>query len=181
MDKVVVFGKTFVPFIKYEDLMKDIDNVAARLNRDYGGGEDVPILLCVLNGAMMFTSEVMKRLEFPCELMSIKIKSYSGEHSTGVIQETLGLTGDVEGRRVIILEDIVDTGRTMLYLTDLLHDKNAKDVRICTMLFKPEAFKCPDLKIDYIGRSIENRFILGFGLDYDERGRELKDIYVLDK
>ena len=179
MDKVEIFGKTFVPFIKYEDLMKDIDNVAARLNRDYVGGEDVPIILCVLNGAMMFTSEILKRLEFPCELMSVKIKSYSGAHSTGVMQETMGLTGDVEGRRVIIVEDIVDTGRTMLYLTDLLKDKQAKDVRICTMLFKPEAYKS-DLKIDYIGRSIENRFILGFGLDYDERGRQLKDIYVLD-
>ena len=180
MEKVKVFDKVFVPYIKYEDLQKDIDAVAARLNADYGGGKDIPILLCVLNGAMMFTAELMKRLDFECELMSVKLKSYSGAHTTGVIQETMGLTGDVKGRRVIIIEDIVDTGNTMVYLTDLLHDKGVKDARICTMLFKPEAFK-KDLKIDYIGRSIPNRFILGFGLDYDEGGRNLRDIYILDE
>lgn len=180
MERIKIYDKTFVPYIKYEDLMKDIDAVAEKVNKEYSGGPDIPILLCVLNGAMMFTSELMKRLNFECELMSVKIKSYSGEHTTGVIQETMGLTGDVKGRRVIIVEDIVDTGNTMVYLKDLLKDKGAKDSRICTMLFKPEAFK-KDIKIDYIARNIDNRFILGFGLDYDERGRNLKDIYILEK
>jgi len=92
----------------------------------------------------------------------------------------MGLTGNVKGRRVIIVEDIVDTGNTMAYLTDLLKDKGVKDSRICTMLFKPEAYH-QEIKIDYIGRSIANKFIVGFGLDYDERGRNLKDIYVLDQ
>jgi hypoxanthine phosphoribosyltransferase len=112
--------------------------------------------------------------------MSVKIRSYSGAHTTGVIQETMGLTGDVKGRRIIIMEDIVDTGTTMAYLTDLLREKEARDVKICTMLFKPSQYK-KSLKIDYVGRVVENKFILGFGLDYDDLGRQYKDIYVLDE
>lgn len=178
MDSVKVFDKTFVPYIKNDDLMKDIDAVAERINADYCGGEDVPIILCVLNGAMMFTSELMKRLSFECELMTIKIKSYSGDHSTGQVKQTLGLTGSVAGRRVIIVEDIIDTGLSMTYLVDYLRQQGVADIKICTMLFKPEACVMP-LKIDYIGRSIPCKFILGFGLDYNELGRRFKDIYVL--
>ena len=180
MEKIKVYDKAFVPYISYEEISKDIDALAAKLNRDYGGGDDIPILLCVLNGAMMFTGEIMKRLDFECELMSIKLKSYSGSHSTGVIRETMGLTGDVAGRRVIIVEDIVDTGNTMAYLLDMLKDAGAKDTKICTMLFKREIFK-KDFPVDYIAREIPNKFILGFGLDYDERGRCHKDIYILEQ
>ena len=179
MDSVKVYDKTFVPFIKYEVLMKDVDAVAERLNADYAGGGDIPIILCVLNGAMMFTAELMKRLTFDCELMSIKIKSYSGDHSTGEVKQTLGLTSDITGRRIIIVEDIVDTGFSMMYLTEYLKQKGAKDTKICTMLFKPDTYDKP-LKIDYIARNIPSKFILGFGLDYDELGRQYKDIYVLE-
>ena len=180
MDKISVHGKTFVPYIPYEEIETFIDQVADKLNEDYCNDTDIPILLCTLNGAMMFTSEIMKRLKFDCELMSVKIRSYSGAHTTGVIQETMGLTGDVKGRRIIIMEDIVDTGTTMAYLTDLLKERQARDVKICTMLFKPSQYK-KDLKIDYVGRVVENKFILGFGLDYDDLGRQYKDIYVLDE
>ena len=180
MDKISVHGKYFVPYISYEEIQAFIDEVADKLNEDYGKDTDIPILLCTLNGAMMFTSEIMKRLKFDCELMSVKIRSYSGAHTTGVIQEPMGLTGDVKGRRIIIMEDIVDTGTTMAYLTDLLKEREARDVRICTMLFKPSQYK-KDLKIDYVGRVVENKFILGFGLDYDDLGRQHKDIYVLDE
>jgi len=180
MDKISIHGKSFVPYITYEEIQSFIDKVADRLNEDYQNDSDIPILLCTLNGAMMFTSEIMKRLKFDCELMSVKIRSYSGAHTTGVIQETMGLTGDVKGRRIIIMEDIVDTGTTMAYLTDLLKEREARDVKICTMLFKPSQYK-KDLKIDYVGRVVENKFILGFGLDYDDLGRQYKDIYVLDE
>ncbi len=178
MDSVKVCDKTFVPFIKYEDLMKDIDAVADRINADYADAEDIPIILCVLNGAMMFTSELMKRLTFDCELMSIKIKSYSGDHSTGEIKQTLGLSSDITGRRVIIVEDIVDSGLSMMYLVDYLKRIGARDAKICTMLFKPDTYDKP-LKIDYVARNIPPKFILGFGLDYNELGRQYKDIYVL--
>lgn len=178
MDSVKVFDKTFVPFIKYDDLMKDVDAVAERINADYAGGEDIPIVLCVLNGAMMFTAELMKRLTFDCELRSIRIKSYSGDHSTGDVKQILGLNSDISGRRIIVVEDIVDTGVSMMYLTDHLNKRGVKDVRICTMLFKPETYDKP-LKIDYVARNIPPKFILGFGLDYNELGRQYKDIYVL--
>ena len=180
MDKISIHGKSFVPYITYEEIQSFIDKVADKLNEDYQNDSDIPILLCTLNGAMMFTSEIMKRLKFDCELMSVKIRSYSGAHTTGVIQETMGLTGDVKGRRIIIMEDIVDTGTTMAYLTDLLKEREARDVKICTMLFKPSQYK-KNLKIDYVGRIVENKFILGFGLDYDDLGRQYKDIYVLDE
>lgn len=180
MDKIKVYDKTFVPYIKYEEISKDIDVLVNKLNKDYAGGDDIPVLLCVLNGAMMFTAEIMKRLSFECELMSIKLKSYSGEHSTGIIRETMGLTGSVKNRRVIIVEDIVDTGNTMAYLLDMLKDAGAKDAKICTMLFKREVFK-KSFPVDYIAREVPNKFILGFGLDYDERGRNHKDIYVLEQ
>lgn len=180
MKSVKVFDKTFVPYIEHDELMELIDTVADQINEDYKDEVDVPIVLCVLNGAIMFTSEILKRLNFPLELMSVKIKSYVGDKSTGVMQEAMGLTGRVEGRRVIIVEDIVDTGNTMVFLKDLLAKKGAKDSRICTMLFKPDAF-VQDIKIDYIAKSIPNKFILGFGLDYNELGRNLRDIYILDK
>ena len=141
MGKISIHGKSFVPYISYEEIMSFIDEVADKLNKDYCNDSDTPILLCTLNGAMMFTSEIMKRLKFDCELMSVKIRSYSGAHTTGIIQETMGLTGDVKGRRIIIMEDIVDTGTTMAYLTDLLREREARDVKICTMLFKPAMYK----------------------------------------
>lgn len=178
--KVKVWDKTFIPYIPYEELMGYVDQVAEKINADYVGSGVIPVILCVANGSIMFTAELMKRFTFDCELMSIKIRSYSGASSTGVIQETLGLTGDVKGRDVIIVEDIIDTGYTMQYLTALLKGKGANNVKLCTMLFKPGSLKT-DLKIDYIAKNIPNRFILGFGMDYNELGRNLKDIYVLEE
>lgn len=180
MDKITLHGKTFVPFIKNEELEAIIDNVADRINADFEGCEDVPIIICVLNGAVMFTAAVMKRLNFNVELCSIKLSSYVGTQSTGTVLVPLGLTSDVSGRRVIICEDIVDTGNTIVALKELLYSKGATDVRICTMLTKPEIYKKPD-KLDYVGKEIPNAFIVGYGLDYNELGRQYKDIYVIEK
>lgn len=180
MDSVTIFGKKFVPYIPYEEIMKYCDDVAARLVEEYGNSDEIPIILCTLNGAIMFTAELMKRLPFPCQLMSTKVKSYEGAFSTGVVHEALGITGNVEGRRVIIVEDIVDTGNTIAYLLGLLRTRNVKDAKVCTLLFKPSRYT-QNFKIDYYGRIVEDKFILGFGLDYDERGRNLKDIYILDE
>ena len=137
-------------------------------------------MLCVLNGSIPFTGELLTRLEFNCELVSIKMSSYQGTKSTGTVLNMMGLTADVRGRRVIICEDIVDTGNTIVALKELLLDKGATDVKICTMLFKPEVYK-KDVRLDYVGMAIPNAFIVGFGLDYDELGRNLKDIYVIDE
>lgn len=180
MEKITLHDKTFRTFITNEELEEAIDNVAAKVNADFKGCDDVPVFLCVLNGAIMFTAAMMKRLHFPCELVSIKISSYQGTTSTGTVLIPLGLTADVKDRRVIIFEDIVDTGNTIVALKELLFSKGAKDVKICTMLMKPEVYQKQD-KLDYVGMEIPNAFIVGYGLDYDELGRNYNDIYILDK
>ena len=179
MSNIRLYDKSFRPFISNEKIEEAIDKVAARINADFEGSTDVPVLLCVLNGAIMFTAELMKRLTFNCELVSIKLSSYEGTHSTGNIRQVMGLTGSIEGKRVIVVEDIVDTGNTIVNLVDMLREKGAAETRVCTMLLKPEIYT-KDLKLDYVAMEIPNDFIVGFGLDYDEIGRNLKDIYVLD-
>lgn len=179
MDKVKLYDKTFKTFITYESLKKAIDEVAYKINADFNGCEDIPVLLCVLNGSIMFTSELMKRLTFNCQIVSTKLTSYEGTSTTGKVKQAMGLTADIKGRRVIIVEDIVDSGNTIVELKRILEEKEASESRVCTLLLKPEAYK-KDIKIDYVAMEIPNDFIVGFGLDYDELGRNLKDIYVLD-
>lgn len=180
MEKIKLHDKTFRPFIKNDELEAAIDRLAEKINRDYEEETDIPIFLCVLNGAVMFTAAMMKRLNFKAELMSIKLSSYQGTTSTGTVLIPLGLTGDVRGRKVIIFEDVVDTGNTISALREMLIGQGAKDVKICTMLFKPDIFK-KDIKPDYIAMDIPNAFIVGYGLDYNELGRNLKDIYQIDE
>lgn len=180
MNKVTLKDKTFKTFIPYERIMEAIDDVAARINEDFKGCQDLPILLCVLNGSIMFTAELMKRLDFNCQIVSTKLSSYEGTNTTGNVKQAMGLTADITGRRVIVVEDIVDSGNTIVELKRILEEKGASESRICTLLFKPEAYK-KDIKLDYVAMEIPNDFIVGFGLDYDELGRNFKDIYVLDK
>ena len=178
--RILVKDRYFVPYIPYERLEKAIDAVAERINNDFKDFDGTPIILCVLNGSILFTGELMKRLNFPCEFSSVRLSSYEGTLSTGVTRKVLGLTSSIKGRTVIVVEDIVDTGKTITDLHALLIDAGAADVKICTMLLKPEVYK-KDLKLDYVAMEIENRFIVGFGLDYDQLGRNSKDIYILDK
>lgn len=180
MDKITLKDRTFKPYIPYETLSGHIDEVAGRINADFRGCTDIPVIVCVLNGSIMFTAELMKRLDFNCELVSVKLSSYSGTESTGKVRQVMGMTGSVKGRRVIVVEDIVDTGNTIVELKRLMaEDYGATEVRICTMLLKPEVYT-KDVKLDYVGMEIPNRFIVGFGLDYDELGRNFRDIYILD-
>lgn len=115
-----------------------------------------------------------------CELVSMKLSSYVGTKSTGTVRQVMGLTGDISGRRVIIIEDIVDTGNTIADLISIVKEKGASECRICTMLLKPEVYS-KDIKLDYVAMEIPNKFIVGFGLDYNELGRNYKDIYILDE
>jgi hypoxanthine phosphoribosyltransferase len=179
MEKLTLFDKTFVPYISSDTLQKAIDGVAARINQDFKDCEDIPILLCVLNGSIMFTAELMKRLKFNCQIVSIKLSSYEGTKTTGIVKAVMGLTSSVKGRRVIVVEDIVDTGNTIVELRRLLKEQGAAETYVCTMLFKKEAFRFEDAP-DYVAMQIENRFIVGFGLDYNEIGRNLPDIWILD-
>ena len=180
MEKITLFDKTFKTMIPYSRIASAIDDVAANMNRDFEGCEDIPILLCVLNGSIMFMGELMQRLKFNCQIVSIKMTSYEGTSTTGRVKQAMGLTSDIKGRRVIIVEDIVDTGNTIVELKDILAEAGATETYICTMLYKPEAYK-KDAKLDYVAMEIPNEFIVGFGLDYNELGRNYKDIYVLDK
>lgn len=179
-EKIVLFDKTFKPYISNDQLNAAIDAVADRINADFKDCSDIPILLCVLNGSIMYMAELMKRLDFNVQVVSIKLSSYTGTSSTGEVRQVTGLTAPVEGRRVIVVEDIVDTGNTIVNLKQLLVDKGASDVKIATLLLKPEIYT-KDLKLDYVAMEIPNKFIVGFGLDYDELGRNYKDIYVLDE
>ena len=179
MKRIKLFDKVFKLYLSNAEIEKAIDDVAARINKDNEGCTDIPVVLCVLNGSMMFTSALMKRLNFTCELVSIKLSSYAGTSTTGQVKELMGFTSDVTGRRVIVVEDIVDTGNTMVALAQKLKEHHAKEVKICTLLFKPGSYD-KDLKLDSVGLSIPNDCIVGCGLDYNEVGRNFKDIYVLD-
>ena len=180
MKSITLHDKTFVPFISNQEIESAIDKVAEKLNEKHINDEQPPILLCILNGALMFTSELMKRLDFVTELVTVKLASYEGTQSSGKIREDMGLTGDVRGRNVIICEHIVDTGKTIVYLKNLLKEKGAANVEVCTMLLKPDIYK-QDVVLDYVAMEIPPRFIVGFGLDYDQIGRGTKDIYVLEE
>ena len=180
MEKITLKDKTFKTAIPYEKISAAIDEVAEKINKDFMGCNDIPVLLCVLNGSIMFMGELMKRLRFDCQIISTKLTSYVGTSSTGRVKQAMGLTADITGRRVIVVEDIVDSGNTIVELKNILEEKGASESKICTLLLKPDAYK-KDVRIDYVAMEIPNDFIVGFGLDYDELGRNYKDIYVLDK
>jgi hypoxanthine phosphoribosyltransferase len=180
MQKITLKDKTFKTFITYDKIAASIDKVAEKINKDFEGCTDVPVLLCVLNGSIMFMAEIMKRLTFDCQIVSTKLSSYQGTETTGKVKQALGLTADIKGRRVIIVEDIVDSGNTIVELKRIMEEQGAAESYICSLLLKPDAYK-KDIKIDYVAMEIPNDFIVGFGLDYDELGRNYKDIYILDK
>lgn len=178
MNTVKLHDKTFRTMIPYERIEGAIDSLAEKINADFNGCEDIPVLLCVLNGSIMFTSELMKRLTFNCQIVSTKLTSYEGTNTTGKVKQAMGLTADIKGRRVIIIEDIVDSGNTIVELKKILEEHGASESFVCTMLLKPDSYD-KDVRLDYVAMEIPNDFIVGFGLDYDELGRNLKDIYVL--
>ena len=138
----------------------------------------VSVLLVTLNGAIVFAVDLLKKLTIKCKISCVKLSSYSGTSSTNVVKNLIGLTDDLHGKRVLILEDIVDTGRTYQHLVDMLTEVGVKDLRIATMTYKPEAYKL-DLPIHYCAFTIPNKFVVGRGLDYDGYGRNLPDIYQL--
>lgn len=181
--KLTLQDKTFKLYIPYEDIEKAIDQVASRMNADFGNSTDSnpPIILCTLNGAVMYASELLKRLTFPLEFKAIKLTSYQGTQSTGQVRAELPPSiANFKGRTVIVVEDIVDTGKTIVKLKELLEELEADRIYVTALLLKPDVYD-KDVKLDYVAMSIPNRFIVGFGLDYNELGRNTKDIYVLDR
>lgn len=168
---------TFVPYILREQIDSRIKEIGKEIARDCSGKS--PLFLCVLNGAFPFASDLFRASEgVDGEIAFIRFKSYSGTSSTGNVRQVMGLEKDIEGRTVIIVEDIVDTGNTIHKLIDTLKEHNPAEIKIATLLFKPEALEKP-VKPDYVGFEIPKKFIIGFGLDINEKARDLNDIYVI--
>lgn len=175
---IEIEDKKFETLIKETEIRAAIDIVAARLNLELDGKR--PLFVCVLNGAFMFAADLMRRLTIDCQISFMKVASYEGTGSTGRIKQLIGLNEEVKGRTVVLIEDIVDTGETMVMLTKQLKDLGAADVRIATLLFKPESCR-KDVTPNYIGINLPKDFIVGYGLDYNGYGRNLTDIYTLVK
>lgn len=176
MSIIKIHDKYFKPFLGFEQINKEIDRVASEIARDTEGR--TPLFLVILNGAFMFASDLLKKIEFPCEISFVKLASYQGTESSETVRQLIGFDEEIKGRTVIIVEDIVDTGITMESVLAQLKMMGASDVKIATLLFKPKAFR-KSYKVDYVGLEIPNDFIVGYGLDYDGLGRNYKDIYKI--
>ena len=159
MDTIQIKDKRFTPFISAEKIEKEVARVANEINRDLEGTN--PLFLSVLNGSFIFTADLMRHLTLPSEVSFVKLASYAGTSSTGKVKELVGLGDNIEGRTVVIVEDIVDTGVTMKHLLETLQAKHPKEIRICTLLLKPDKLKV-DLHIDYVAMRIPNDFIVGW-------------------
>ncbi len=168
--------KTFEPFISSEEIDFAIQNLAKQMDDDFF--DEVPVFIGILNGSFMVLSDLMKHYRGMCEVSFIKVASYEGTQTTHEVKELIGLNENLEGRTVVIVEDIIDTGNTIEALKELFKQQNVKKLKIATLFLKPEAYK-KDIKIDYIGIRIPNKFIVGYGLDYDGLGRNLPDVYQL--
>lgn len=173
---LTVKDKIFIPFITAEAIQTRIREMAEKINQEYTDKQ--PLIVVVLNGAFVFAADLVKHLTIPCEITFLRVSSYRGTESTGQLREVLGLTESVTDRDLIVIEDIVDTGKTLGDICDQLRAKNPSSLAIATLLFKPEALQKP-LDLQYVGFEIENRFVLGYGLDYDGLGRNTPDILVL--
>lgn len=175
MQTIQVLDRNFDIFIQEDKILSRVKTLAESINQDYAGKSVV--FVAVLNGSFMLASDLMKQINLDCRIEFIKASSYAGTQSTGSIKELIGLKGDIAGHHVVIIEDIIDTGLTIDYIINLLQEKNPESIEVCSLLLKPEALQV-DLKPKYIGFEAENKFLLGYGLDYDGFGRNLKHIYV---
>ena len=173
---IQLHDKQFVPFISAKEIDFAITKMVAQIEDDFM--DEIPVFIGVLNGSFMVVSDFMKLYKKPCEVSFIKMASYEGTASTNEVKQLIGLNQDLTGRTVVIIEDIIDTGNTVVELKQLFKKQNVKHFKIATLFFKPEAYT-KDIKIDYVGIRIPNKFIVGFGLDYDGLGRNLPEVYKL--
>ena len=176
MDTVKIKDKSFRVSIPETEIKQRVKALAEQMSKDLEGKN--PIFLGVLNGSFIFAADLMREMTIPCEISFVKLASYQGTTSTGKVQEVLGINENLSGRTVVIVEDIVESGQTMKQMIESLGTRNPESVRICTLFFKPEKLK-EELNLDYVAFSIPDDFIVGYGLDYDGLGRELKDVYTI--
>ena len=175
---IQLHDKKFEVFIAAEEIDFAIENMAKQIEDDFS--DDIPVFIGVLNGSFMVTADLLKKYNGLCEVSFVKMASYEGMATTTEVKQLIGLNQNLEGRSVIIVEDIVDTGNTIEELKAILKEHKVKHFKIATLFLKPEAYT-KDIKLDYVGIRIPNKFIVGYGLDYDGLGRNLKDVYQLSE
>lgn len=175
MERITVKDKEFEISIPAEKILAEVHKLAERMNVDLKGQD--PLFLCVLNGSFIFAADLLKKINIDCGISFIKLASYQGTSSTGDVRTVLGLDEEIKDRTIVIIEDIVDTGNTIVELVKQLQLFSPKDIKIATLLFKPEAYD-KDIHIDYIALEVPNDFLVGYGLDYDGLGRNLESIYT---
>lgn len=168
--------KQFEVFISADDIAREIKSLALKIDEFYQGKE--LLIVGVLNGSFLFVADLVRELATPCEISFVKMSSYHGLKSSGAVDELIGLYHDIEGKHVVVVEDIVDSGLTIDKIITILHAQKPATVKICTLLYKPDAFQGKH-KPDYVGFVIPNAFVVGYGLDYNEKGRNLRDIYQI--
>lgn len=173
---ITLHNKTFAVNIREEQIQQSVIELAKRLDVDLEG--QTPLFVGVLNGSFMFLADLMKHVTIPCEISFVKLASYEGTSSTGMIKQLVGLNENIKDRTVVIVEDIVDTGNTIEHLQQSLRTQLPKTIKVATLLFKPEAYT-KDIPVDYVALSVPNDFLVGYGLDYDGLGRNLKHIYKI--
>lgn len=176
MSTIQIHDRKFTLSISEAEIQAAVKRVGEAINRDLVGTN--PLFICVLNGVFMFAGDLMKTVDIPCEITFIKLSSYEGLLTTGSVKEVIGLNESIVDRNVVVVEDIVDTGITMEKIVGSLLAKGAKDIKVVTFLQKPDALK-RDVQVDYVAMKIPNEFIVGYGLDYDGHGRNLKEIYTV--
>ncbi len=176
MAEVTVLDKTFVPFITSENIRHRVGEIAAEISKDYSG--EKPLLIAILNGSFIFAADLLRALNLDCGISFVKLASYKGTTSTGNVITAIGLEENLKGRHVIIVEDIIDTGKTLSAFLPEIFQRGPASVKIATFLTKPDALQ-HDIKANYVAFEIENKFVVGYGLDYDGHGRNLPDLYVL--
>lgn len=176
MKTIKVLDKEFSLSISEEEIQLFVNRIAEKMNQELV--DKNPLFLSILNGSFMFTADLMKKLSIPCQISFVRFSSYEGTNSTGKVKQLMGLTEDIKDRTVVILEDIVDSGLTMQQLLKVLWEKQPKEIKVATMLSKPANLQLP-LQLDYVGIEIPNDFIVGYGLDYNQYGRNLKEIYTI--
>ncbi len=176
MSTIKIHDKTFKISYPEKDILEKVKAIAERLNHDMEGKN--PLFLAVLNGSFVFAADLMRMITIPCEISFVKLASYQGTMSSGKIKEVIGINEDISGRTVVIVEDIVESGLTMKRMLESLGTRNPAAIHICTLLLKPDRLKV-DLNVEYAAMEIPNDFIVGYGLDYNQQGRNLRDIYTL--
>ncbi len=174
---IVVHNKTFVPYLSEAAIIEKVKELAAAIKKDYAGKK--PLFIAILNGSFMFASDLFKELDLEAEICFIKLASYKGTKSSGQVLTAIGLDMDINNRHVVILEDIIDTGKTMNEFLPQLYNQQPASLKIAVLLHKPEATVFP-IPIDYCCFTIPNKFVLGYGLDFDGLGRNIRELYQLD-